>query len=338
VNRDRKLSVLEALLARVRNRAASPRASAQSASSVAAPATPQAPSPPSLPDELPALAHPAAIASAPAATASAVSPVAGSPPEREVPTEVRGVSAPPRDELASEPPGPEPDEEEGPPSAPRLREGLSAADERIEDEEAEEREQEFREDEGPLKTPPPESGRQHVAAPPAPAAEASDELDIDISVTVTEGEATPSPVPSALGRESASPAAARGIDMGAPVPRLAFVSEPEIDLHLRPQASPVAPPSGAAAESRSEPASVPPVVPLPAAEHPPASSPPPVRLMTQPPVDAERGTAAPVEVWASTHAPSALRGQVASFVGQNASFAPKSFGELLDASLQLGES
>jgi hypothetical protein len=28
---------------------------------------------------------------------------------------------------------------------------------------------------------------------------------------------------------------------------------------------------------------------------------------------------------------------VASFVGQNASFAPKSFGELLDASLQLGE-
>jgi hypothetical protein len=33
-----------------------------------------------------------------------------------------------------------------------------------------------------------------------------------------------------------------------------------------------------------------------------------------------------------------MRGQVANFVGQNASFAPKSFGELLDASLTLGES
>ncbi len=49
-------------------------------------------------------------------------------------------------------------------------------------------------------------------------------------------------------------------------------------------------------------------------------------------------TAAPVEVWASTHAPRDLRGQVASFVGQNVSFAPKSFGELLDASIGLGES
>jgi hypothetical protein len=48
-------------------------------------------------------------------------------------------------------------------------------------------------------------------------------------------------------------------------------------------------------------------------------------------------TAAPVEVWASTLAPRELRGQVASFVGQNVSFAPKSFGELLDASLALGE-
>ncbi len=48
--------------------------------------------------------------------------------------------------------------------------------------------------------------------------------------------------------------------------------------------------------------------------------------------------AAPVEVWASTHASPAMRAQVAAFVGQNVSFAPKSFGELLDASLSLGES
>jgi hypothetical protein len=128
-----------------------------------------------------------------------------------------------------------------------------------------------------------------------------------------EGETTPSPAEPQL-------------------PPLAFVSEPDIDLHIRPQASPVAPSSAAVADSS--------VVKLPIAEQPPASSPPPVRLMAQPPpsVDAEGATSAPVEVWASTHAPSALRGQVASFVGQNASFGPKSFGELLDASLQLGES
>jgi hypothetical protein len=52
----------------------------------------------------------------------------------------------------------------------------------------------------------------------------------------------------------------------------------------------------------------------------------------------ESSLAAPVEVWASTHAPQALRGHVASFVGQNVSFTPRSFGELLDASMKLGES
>jgi hypothetical protein len=46
---------------------------------------------------------------------------------------------------------------------------------------------------------------------------------------------------------------------------------------------------------------------------------------------------APVEVWASIHAAPSLRGQVASFVGQNASFTPRSFGELVDASLELGK-
>jgi len=60
--------------------------------------------------------------------------------------------------------------------------------------------------------------------------------------------------------------------------------------------------------------------------------------MAQPAAGASETPTPPVEVWASTHAPGTLRGQVATFVGQNASFAPKSFGELLDASLGLGES
>jgi len=60
--------------------------------------------------------------------------------------------------------------------------------------------------------------------------------------------------------------------------------------------------------------------------------------MAQPAASTGETASPPVEVWASTHAPSDIRGQVATFVGQNATFAPKSFGELLDASLALGES
>jgi hypothetical protein len=59
--------------------------------------------------------------------------------------------------------------------------------------------------------------------------------------------------------------------------------------------------------------------------------------MAQPAPHPSGAPVAPVEVWASTHVAPTLRGQVASFVGQNASFAPKSFGELVDASLELGK-
>jgi hypothetical protein len=45
----------------------------------------------------------------------------------------------------------------------------------------------------------------------------------------------------------------------------------------------------------------------------------------------------PVEVWASTFAPPALHGQIANFVSRNANFDPKTFGELLRASIALGE-
>ena len=45
----------------------------------------------------------------------------------------------------------------------------------------------------------------------------------------------------------------------------------------------------------------------------------------------------PVEIWASTFTPAALRGEIATFVGQNANFEPKSFSELVRASIALGE-
>jgi hypothetical protein len=59
--------------------------------------------------------------------------------------------------------------------------------------------------------------------------------------------------------------------------------------------------------------------------------------MAQPLGEAAGKPLPPVEVWASTFTPAALRGQVASFVGQNANFEPKTFGELVRASIALGE-
>jgi hypothetical protein len=59
--------------------------------------------------------------------------------------------------------------------------------------------------------------------------------------------------------------------------------------------------------------------------------------MAQPLGDASGKPLPPVEVWASTFIPAALRGQVASFVGQNANFESKTFGELVRASIALGE-
>jgi hypothetical protein len=44
----------------------------------------------------------------------------------------------------------------------------------------------------------------------------------------------------------------------------------------------------------------------------------------------------PVEVWASTFTP-ALKGEVATFVRHNADAEPKTFGELVRASVALGE-
>jgi hypothetical protein len=60
-------------------------------------------------------------------------------------------------------------------------------------------------------------------------------------------------------------------------------------------------------------------------------------MMAQVLPDASGQPLPPVEVWASTFTPAALRGQVASFVGHNANFEPKTFDELLRASIALGQ-
>jgi hypothetical protein len=331
--------MLGQLLERVRKRATGPRT-----------ATPA----PTLPSAAPVAAAPVATkeppvvarAAEPAAMTPAVTPKPVAAPSEQVLPPARREDA-----LPSEPPPPDLDSDEGPPSAPRLREGLAAAAEGAgPDEEAGADEQDFPEDEAPIKTPPPESGRQQVAPAVASSSDSSDDIDIDFSVTVTEGEITPLPPPVP---EPVQMPAATG-DIG--LPRLSFVSEPEIEFHVRPPAPAAKVPEQASATSRKDASPRSAVVPIPAAQAKapepavpdllptasdlpprPSSVPPPVRLMAQPAGEAPGTTGTPVEVWASTHAPAALRGQVATFVGQNASFAPKSFGELLEATLQLGE-
>jgi hypothetical protein len=293
LNRDGKLSMLAQLLDRVRKRTTAPRGAAPGL----APSAKESP------------------VEARAAERDVMQPTA---PPQPIATPDR-ASPPPSHagELSSEPPPLDLDSEseEGPPSAPRLREGLLAESE----ETAEERD--FAADDIPIKTPPPESGRQYVA-PVAAASDSSEDVDIDISVT--EGEITPLPEEPSTPPPEPAPEQLRmpapTADMG--LPRLSFVSEPEIEFHVRPRAKVPERP-------------VPDLLPT-ASEAPPPVASVPVRLMAQP---AGEGPAAaiPVEVWASTHAPAALHGRVASFVGQNASFDPKSFGELLEATLQLGE-
>lgn len=273
--------------------------------------------------------------------------------------------------------------DEGPPSAPRLRE--------IPQEDVPTDEHDLTEEEEPqLKTPPPESGRQHVTPGPSAAVAEPDE-DISITVTMEESEAPPPITPESAAIPPLPVASARtDISDMTPPPRLALVSEPEIELHgmtpLSAIAEPVAPERAAPAplrEPSDRPAAsaplrpqdvelavaVPSSVPGTAAEQrgpeqglmrttppvddtrpsviaAPASAPPvselapaapPVRLMTRPPTGDAGPPGPPVEVWASTHAPTALAGQVANFVGQNARFEPKTFTELVRASAALGE-
>jgi hypothetical protein len=294
---------------------------------------------------------------------------------------------------------PENEADREPPSAPRLRE-LPEEDAPVQAADADE-------DEPQLKTPPPESGRQDVTPGPAATISEPDE-DISITVTMEESEAPPpiSPLPQEGAPISASAGSLHLPEVSGPQPRLALVSEPEIELHgmtplsaisqtlepvsplklpsvpepraqgsagapFRPQDIELAVPVPPAAPSvpSAAPSGIRPVPSPPAATPPPpppapaspfartapsvpdtkpsvsvsgpvesAATAPPVRLMAQPLADAGSGKPPPpVEVWASTFSPAALQGNVASFVGQNAKFEPKTFGELVRASIALGE-
>jgi hypothetical protein len=370
VNQERKISVLRNLLDRVQKRATAPRVAATTPASPSFPAaTPASPAPPM------------AITAPSAQPATSGRPGSSTLPLNFTSREV--ASAPPAPEAMQERPGaassrgfdagaassslgdrgpssaPEDEADEGPPSAPRLRE--------VPEVEASAEEHDIDEEEPQLKTPPPESGRQHVT--PGPAATVSEpEEDISITVTMEESEAPPSveslppqgePVPLSANQRQDFP------ELSAPQPRLALVSEPEIELHgmtpisspvepvapvppsatpsgVRPATQPIAPPAPppappAPAFARTAPSFAdtrPSAAAVPPAE--PAAASPPVRMMAQPLNDASGKTLPPVEVWASTFAPAALRGQVASFVGQNANFEPKTFGELVRASIALG--
>jgi hypothetical protein len=118
------------------------------------------------------------------------------------------------------------EEDEGPPSAPRLREApeieVSTEEDDAADEQVEERET-------LLKTPPPESGRQHVTPGPSIAVTGADAEEDDGSITVTmeESEVPPSVAPPTP-EVSIPISAGRADDLP---PRLALVSEPEIELH-----------------------------------------------------------------------------------------------------------
>lgn len=94
-------------------------------------------------------------------------------------------------------------------------------------------------------------------------------------------------------------------------------------------------PASDAPPTRWSEAPPPPVDLVAAAGVPPLpDAPSPVRLMVN---TSSEGDRAPVEVWASTYAPHLKTGEVAQFLGASRSFVPATFGELLDATLKLGE-
>jgi hypothetical protein len=382
VNQDRKISVLRNLLDRVQKRASGPRAATGTGAALATPASA-------------------------AATVSAAPPLAiSAPPLQPAKTSARpgsstlplnftstnegaafrdAVSEPPAIQVSSPPvvstperrvpSDPEIEADEGPPSAPRLRE--------VSDEEVAAEDRDVDEEEPQLKTPPPESGKQHVTPSPAAVASESDD-DISITVTMEESEVPPSVTTPSTPDVAVSASAHTEIaEVSAPQPRLALVSEPEIELHgmtplsgsvepVSPPSVPIAMPSGVRpvppaaappappAAPLAPPAAAPPIppaafgrpgsvpdtqpsvsappqaaAPAPVAPQTPAA--PPVRLMAEPLPDASGKPQPPVEVWSSTFAPAALKGQVASFVGHNANFEPKTFGEFVRASIALGD-
>jgi len=399
VNQERKVSVLRNLLERVQKRAASPRVAPAPTAVAATPLAPApapavstpAPQPPKTPARPGSATLPLDFGSDSEAASFRPPSAAAVEPPRAEPTSPAGAVSD-RDassQLESE-------AEQGPPSAPRLRE--------VPDEELSAEEREIDEEEPPIETPPPESGRQDVTPSPSLTVSESEE-DISITVTMEESEAPPPISPSLPDVAPMPMSAGHGADIhevSGPQPRLALVSEPEIELHgmtplsaiaepvlpvapakpppppepgarslpgssFRPQdielavpvaasapsvlpatpsgVRPVPPPSAPFARTApSVPDAKPPVsaaqtAPAQASPVPPGpdAGAPPIRLMAQPLADTAATPSPPVEIWASTLTPAELRGQVASFVGQNAKFEPRTFGELVRASIALGE-
>ncbi|MET0593162.1 MAG: hypothetical protein ABW133_10705 [Polyangiaceae bacterium] len=439
MNQERKVSVLRNLLDRVQKRAAAPRAAAVavagSPAAVSAAPSPVVTSPPlaiSVPPAQPATSsgrpgagtlpldfhtRPEAASLRPsvheAVTSPPMAPMASiAERERELERERQITSTSAFSEAPTSVPSDE--EDEGPPSAPRLREAPE-----IEVAVEEEIDEQVEEHEPLLKTPPPESGRQHVTPGPSVVASEAD-ADDDVSITVTMEE---SEVPPSVAAAVQEIAIANRAEPELPPQRLALVSEPEIELHgmtplsaaivepiapakpaepapkapapepvaakpppapeppaaKTPAPAPVAakpaPPEQVAAKAEPEPSARPSFRPMdldfampsapppaPAAPSVPAATPsgvrpaagsppappaptappveaapaaPPVRMMVQPLADSGKPLP-PVEVWASTFTP-ALQGEVATFVHHNAEAAPKTFAELVRASVALGQ-
>jgi hypothetical protein len=234
-------------------------------------------------------------------------------------------------------------EEPVPESSPRLR-GVSAevpvADEFDPEETADQ-----------VQTPPPESGRQEVVPPveemPEPVPSPSESVDVEISVSEPpppiEPEAVAEPevaaAASAMEEEiepafSEPPPPPPRAELGGGsldlVPESGILAPPG-DLALRPAPLPQVP---VAAKTR-EPAVVK-LEPEAAVAVKPAPEPAiPVTPAPEPAV-AAKPSPAPL-VPENIRAPERAAAQVAAFVSEPKPFAPKTFGELIDATARLGE-
>jgi hypothetical protein len=188
VNQERKVSVLRHLLERVQKRAAAPRVATapEPASDVSAAsgfgasgasgggtATPLVPAP-----------------------STVISAAQAQPPPAVAERSSRETAIPSGEAFSdrSQASSAEAEADEGPPSAPRLREAMEDAEVVTEAQERDERERD--DEEPPIKTPPPESGRQDVTPGPAIKVNEPDE-DISITVTMEESELPPPVSPPA---------------------------------------------------------------------------------------------------------------------------------------------
>jgi len=351
VNREQKVSVLERVLERVQRRARAPRSAGAGIVAVAAGAVKSAPvahAPAAI--AAPVAAAPAPVAAAPAAEAA---PVAAAPP---APVAAAPTPSPVARPPASVPPADyldesgwlEPAEEPAPSSSRRLREEVAAQDvaSAAEQKLASPAAQSLQDAEAPILTPPPESGRQEVEPPlpealslPTELTATSDAIEMEVSIVVETGP----PPPLAPAREIEAP-----IELVESVPPPAVQVEPMAakaaqPARVEPAVAPAVSESGPVPRPAAEPAAAQAIAaPAVAAREQVEAAPRAVRLMVEPPpgVSPEppvRATPVVVEVWAaSTRPQERVAASVAAFEGEAKRFSPQSIGELLDASLGLG--